>query len=147
MNISKGEILERIRKVGGHVTEQRVAVMEYLASVKSHPTAKEIYDALQSRGIKISRASVFNVLNFLTEHGLAREIKTADESHYDAYVDFHPHFICRVCGKVYDLDVSYAGFEYGGLPHRVEQIDLVVTGVCQECLRNQDSTSRTSSKN
>ncbi|MCD6253739.1 MAG: transcriptional repressor [Thermotogae bacterium] len=139
MNTSREEIIGKLRKTRSHVTEQRIAVMEYLESVKNHPTAKEIYNELKRRGVKISRASVFNVLRFLRDQGLIREIKVADENHYDARIEFHPHFLCKVCGRVLDLDVSDVGFYHGKIPHKVEQIDLIITGVCQKCLKKLDT--------
>lgn len=136
---SREEIIGKLRKTRSHITEQRIAVMEYLESVKNHPTAKEIYNELKRRRVKISRASVFNVLRFLRDRGLIREIKVAGENHYDARIEFHPHFFCKVCGRVFDLDISDVGFYRGKIPHKVEQVDLIITGVCQKCLKKLDT--------
>jgi len=67
------------------VTQQRVAVLEYLCATPTHPTAEEIGTAVNRAQPTTSRASVYNVLHSLKERGLIEELVFDDAvARYDA---------------------------------------------------------------
>ena len=75
---------ERVRaaleKAGSRYTQQRAAVYAYLEQVQSHPTAEEVYKAVQSRLPCISLATVYNALEALVEARLANKLTYGDGS-------------------------------------------------------------------
>jgi Fur family peroxide stress response transcriptional regulator len=94
---------ERLRERGLRVTQQRVAVLTYLASVRHHPTAEEVGLAV-NRHVPTARASVYNVLRSLREAGLIEELVFDDAVvRYDANLEKHHHFVCAACGGVADV--------------------------------------------
>ena len=54
-----------IKKAGVRITPQRQAIMRYLISSHSHPTADEIYQALSPKFPNISVATIYNNLRVL----------------------------------------------------------------------------------
>ena len=72
-------LVDRLKEKGLRVTQQRVAVLEYLSSTPTHPTAEEIGTAVNRAQPTTSRASVYNVLHSLKESGLIEEL-VFDES-------------------------------------------------------------------
>ena len=63
-------LADRLKEKGLRVTQQRVAVLEYLCATPTHPTAEEIGTAVNRAQPTTSRASVYNVLHSLKERGL-----------------------------------------------------------------------------
>ncbi len=63
------EVIEKLKKENIRITPQRYAVLEYLIEHHSHPTADEIYKALEHRFPNMSVATVYNNLRLFTSIG------------------------------------------------------------------------------
>ena len=130
-------IRELLRQKGLRVTEPRLAVLGYLASTDSHPTAEEVETAVNAGGQVLSRASVYNVLHSLTRVGLVADMTSKDgPARYDAHVAPHHHLVCRACGRVEDVPWQDFGVaERGVLPdgRNVRTLALTLDGVCTDC--------------
>lgn len=115
-------------------TVQRYAVLEYLCEHRDHPTAEEIYRGLRKRLPAISRATVYNTLELLKEHGLVKELVIEKErARYDFDTSEHVHLKCRVCGRVYDLGVSPPSVPAEAEGHKVEELVCYAVGICRSC--------------
>lgn len=132
------EALTTPKNSGVRITPQRHAVLEYLMQSLNHPTADEIYRALESKFPNMSVATVYNNLRVFQEIGLVRELTYGDaSSRYDCNTSKHYHVICNECGKIVDfhypsldeverLAEQVTGFEV--THHRME-----VYGLCETC--------------
>ena len=115
---------------------QRVAVMEYLLTHKTHPTADEIFSALNPRIPTLSRTTVYNTLNRLAEQGA---IMTLDidqkKTRYDGDISLHGHFLCKRCGKIEDIMVGNPAevMAMGPRGVQVTNVQLLYKGICPEC--------------
>ena len=129
---------EMLRKVGLKPTAQRLAVLEYLQSEHMHPTADEVYQGVTERFPSISKATVYNALDALKKAGAVQELTIAREAaRYDCTVRPHPHFLCRLCGRLYDIDLPCPvrpGDDIQG--HHVEIARSYLYGVCAECSKD-----------
>lgn len=115
------QAVEKLKSTGIRMTPQRYAILEYLLTSLSHPTADEIYKALEARFPNMSVATVYNNLRVFKEADLVRELTYGDSSsRFDANMHEHYHIICRHCGKIVD-------FEYPSLV-KVEEEAAKVTG-------------------
>jgi Fe2+ or Zn2+ uptake regulation protein len=129
---------QRLDQRGGHLTQQRLAVFEYLSSVDHHPTAEEVFFAVKKQLPKLSLATVYKNLEALVECGSASKLAYGDGSaRYDIRTDHHYHTRCLKCGKVSDLDAE-AGEEWlkqikptGGF--KVQDYRLELLGHCKDC--------------
>jgi Fe2+ or Zn2+ uptake regulation protein len=127
--------------VGLTPTIQRLAVLESLEKTRSHPTADQILESVRKKFPTVSRATVYNTLEALTQAGLILRI-TVDPSvsRYDADLGPHAHFRCRVCNTVYDVcveDENTLGDQIEG--HRIETVRTYAYGICSECLAKEGS--------
>jgi len=128
---------ERLREKGLRVTQQRVAVLGYLASARHHPTAEEVGAAVNRLVPTAARASVYNVLHSLRKAGLIGELVSDDAVvRYDANVSRHHHFVCQRCGQV--ADVPWDAFPQAPkkkLPdgRTVEDWSVTLRGTCPGC--------------
>ncbi|WP_373286007.1 peroxide-responsive transcriptional repressor PerR [Pontibacillus salipaludis] len=132
------EALDTLKDSGVRITPQRHAVLEFLIDSMSHPTADDIYKALESKFPNMSVATVYNNLRVFREIGLVRELTYGDSSsRFDCNTSEHYHAICNNCGKIVDfhypsldevesLAEQVTGFDVSN--HRME-----VYGICEEC--------------
>lgn len=125
---------ELLKLHGLQLTEERGMVIEYLMNHHTHPTADDIFKELQNEGAQISRATVFNTLNTLTDKGAVLALQIEDGIiHYDIETCPHAHFRCTKCGKIYDIGINRnASFQ---LPSgfKTDHTDYYISGLCPEC--------------
>ena len=119
-------------------SKQREILLGILKASKEHPTAQDIYNEMRRNDPKISLGTVYRNLSLLVKNGTVLRIDTDHDSvHYDGCTKPHPHFICDVCGRVYDLPE-----ESEDLDSRVEEENLckvrghslIFYGTCHACL-------------
>ena len=80
MNTIYDEAIKQLKQENIRITPQRVAILEFLASHASHPTAEEIYRAIEVHFPGISVATVYNNLRLFTEIGFVKEMNYGDAS-------------------------------------------------------------------
>jgi Fur family peroxide stress response transcriptional regulator len=126
---------EELRRLGLIPTAQRLAILGYLEKYLTHPTAEDVFCAVRDRFPSLSRATVYNSLNALKRVGSILEL-TIDRAaaRYDARALPHPHFLCRECGTLYDVDLP-CPVRPGDLVlgHKVEVAHIYLHGVCEDC--------------
>ncbi|HEY6347685.1 MAG TPA: transcriptional repressor [Bryobacteraceae bacterium] len=127
-------------------TPQRYAVMAFLMEQAGHPTAAEIFKAvnrLDPRSIPLSsRATIYNNLRDLVQAGLVREVAMEGRAaRFDAKGMRHHHFICDRCGNIEDLewyDVPRPAAR--SLGKRVlRECELIFRGLCTKCAPRRGS--------
>lgn len=136
MRTSKEQLESLAIERGLKMTPQRRAIVEYLEKAFHHPTADEVFVAVNAQFPLTSRATVYNTLNLLKDMSLVREIARDGVVRFDPNLDEHHHFICRKCGCVEDLPwdaippIDMTSIEG---QQRVESFDLTLHGVCASC--------------
>ncbi|OEH91411.1 peroxide-responsive transcriptional repressor PerR [Bacillus solimangrovi] len=137
------EAMGILKESGVRITPQRHAILEFLVESMSHPTADEIYKALEGKFPNMSVATVYNNLRVFKEVGLVSELTYGDSSsRFDCNTSSHYHVICEKCGKIVDfhypglnevetLAQQVAGFEVSH--HRME-----IYGTCPSCKKTTE---------
>lgn len=88
------------------LTPQKTAIFEYLSSVTTHPTADEVFDAIQKQFPTLSPATVYKNLQKFVALGILREIRsTGRKSRYDARTDQHHHLVLSN-GSIEDVEID-----------------------------------------
>ena len=124
-----------LRDAGLKVTQQRLAVLDVLASTQ-HVEADDIVERLQPR---LSTQTVYGILSALESARLVRRIELPGHSwRYETRVDDnHHHLVCRACGRIEDVDcvVGEAPCLTPSDDHgfAVESADVVFSGLCPDC--------------
>lgn len=139
MNDTKLRVaLDTLKGSGVRITPQRHAVLEYLINSMSHPTADDIYKALEGKFPNMSVATVYNNLRVFREIGLVKELTYGDSSsRFDCNTSDHYHIICESCGKI--VDFHYPSLEeVESLAEQVTGFDvshhrMEVYGLCGDC--------------
>ena len=121
---------------GLRCTPQRCAVMAFLMEHGRHPTAAEIFEAVNRVDPRTSRATTYNTLRDLVQAGLVREVALEGRAaRYDAKGMRHHHFICDRCGSVEDLewyDVPRPASRTLG-KRVLRECELIFRGYCAKC--------------
>lgn len=127
-----------LRQHGIQVTAQRLAV---LRAVSGHPhiTADGVAEVAEAEIGAISRQAVYDALSVLVEKGLIRRIQpVGSPALYEHRVDDnHHHLICRICGRVVDVDCA-VGFApcltaADDLGYEIDEAEVVYWGRCPQC--------------
>lgn len=136
-----------LRTQGARVTGPRTRVLDVLLAAQGALTHREV-EARLPRTPAIDRVTVYRVLGWLVDHGLARRITTdARALRFDAldtlHAHGHAHFHCDDCGAVVCLD----GVPEGAPPRlpagfRSREVELTVKGVCAGCRSTVRGTQR-----
>lgn len=130
--------VEKLKSNGVRMTPQRHAVLEFLMNSKDHPTADDIYKALENRFPNMSVATVYNNLRLFKEAGLVRELTYGDaSSRFDGNTAPHYHVICQKCGRIEDVyrpllrDIDDEVAKHTG--YSVDHHRLEFYGLCPSC--------------
>ncbi len=115
-------------------SRQREAVYEAVCSVRSHPTADEVYDSVKKKLPNVSLATVYRNLSLLCSEGKLIMINTGDgATHYDGFTEKHHHLVCSVCGKVVDLDLSVSIDLSASGDCEIDDYNIIFYGKCPDC--------------
>ena len=129
-------IKRSLESSGLRCTPQRHAVMAFLIEYDGHPTAAEIFDAVNRVDPRSSRATTYNNLRDLVEAGLVREVAMEGRAaRFDAKGMRHHHFICDRCGSVEDMEwYDVPKPATGSLGKRIlRECELIFRGLCAKC--------------
>ncbi|HTR23487.1 MAG TPA: Fur family transcriptional regulator [Terriglobales bacterium] len=134
--MNSGSIKQSLEGSGLRCTAQRYAVMAFLMGHTGHPTAAEIFEAVNRVDPRSSRATTYNNLRDLVKAGLVREVAVEGRAaRFDAKSMRHHHFICDRCGDVADLEwYDVPRPASGSLGKRVlRECELIFRGLCTKC--------------
>jgi Fur family peroxide stress response transcriptional regulator len=110
--------------------------MAFLMEQTRHPTAAEIFEAVNRVDPRSSRATTYNNLRDLVQAGLLREVAVEGRAaRFDVKGMRHHHFICDRCGKVEDVEwYEVPKPTTGSLGKRIlRQSELILRGLCTKC--------------
>ena len=122
---------------GLRCTTQRYAVMAFLMDCNRHPTAAEIFEAVNRVDPRSSKATTYNNLRDLVEAGLVREVAVEGRAaRFDAKGMQHHHFICDRCGNVEDIEwFDVPRPKSKSLGKRIlRECELIFRGLCGKCV-------------
>ena len=119
------------------MTNQRLKILEYLKSVKTHPTAEVVYEAVKKNLPLMTLATVYRNLNLLAEEGKITKLDINGEFHFDADLSHHQHCVCKKCGKIDDhfqKEISqYALKKIKASNFQLQGVNIFFHGTCKKC--------------
>lgn len=130
---------KKLRALGIGVTKPRLLILDYLDKNHTHPTVDTIYNDLHVIHPKLSRTTVYNNATTLAQCG-AIQLLSIDPSrvNLDGVVEPHAHFLCRECGRIFDLPLEATDPQSAALAasregHMVETAQVYFKGICRDC--------------
>ncbi|HZT88043.1 MAG TPA: Fur family transcriptional regulator [Stellaceae bacterium] len=110
------DLADRLRTAGLRLTRPRLALARLLFDGGNrHVTAEQLRAEASAASIRVSLATVYNVLHQFTEAGLLREVVIEPgRSYFDTNIDDHHHFFCESSGVL--QDIAGEGVAVSGIP-------------------------------
>jgi len=97
---------EVLQKEGLRFTRQRLAVWTEIGISREHRDADDIYISIRSKGVKVSRATVYRTIDILVKNKLVRKLDIGDgRSRFESKIDeeHHDHMICLETGNIIEF--------------------------------------------
>ncbi len=119
-------------------TVQRQIVLEAVRHMRNHPSADEVYAAINTEHPSISKATVYRNLHQLADQGEILQVAVPNGAdRFDFRTDEHYHVCCKGCGSVFDVRMP----KMDGLLNLVEdssgveltRYELLFEGICPAC--------------
>ena len=116
-------------------------------SGQPHITADGVAEVVRAEIGAISLQSVYDALGLLVAEGLIRRIEPAGSParFEDRVGDNHHHLICRICGRMVDVDCAA-----GSAPcltaaddrgYEIDEAEVAYWGRCPDCVAQSRSAS------
>lgn len=127
-----GEVL---RARGLRSTPQRRAILAaFNGGAAEHLSAEEVFARAAQSMPDLSRGTVYATLAEFVETGLLGSFGTPEPVRYETNTEHHAHFRCRLCQRIFDIDVDVPD----PLPirqpgFRVQRTEVRAEGTCAEC--------------
>lgn len=129
---------EICRQQGLPVTTQRRVILEAILEREDHPTADQVFEAVQQRLPQLSRTTVYRTMDTLVELGVIRRVQlTGETGRFDGMIRRHHHLVCMQCHKI--MDVADDELDQLSLPKRklqgfeIDDFSVQFLGTCAEC--------------
>lgn len=134
------EAIPSLKAIGARVTAPRVQVLDALRGATTPLTHRELLDAVQAAGgLPVDRVTVYRVLDWLVEQGLAAKAADAQgvfrfaSAQGQGVHDSHVHFRCSRCGGVFCLKEAPPPRPRLPRGFLLERMSVDILGQCARC--------------
>jgi len=128
------------------MTNQKIKIVEYLKSVKTHPTAEQVYKKVKNDLPAISLATVYRNLNAMADNEEIIRFEINKEFRFDADTCCHQHAVCTNCSRIFDIfekEVSeFAMKRFSLKGFRPDCVRIIYYGLCKDCKGEQNEKQK-----
>ena len=128
--MTRDEIARLLEERWLQVTAQRLEIAEFVLAKPQHLSADQILSGMRERGSSVSKATVYNTMNLLSEHGIVGVVQIDPErQYYDSTARAHHHFYNVDTGELTDIPDGAVDLKVKtGLPAgtREDGVDVVI---------------------
>lgn len=116
-------------------TRQRRAIREVFLEAGRPLSPQEVLDLAKKKVPSLGLATVYRTLKGLLEEGFLTPVALPGEPprYEPAGRDHHHHFLCRLCGRVYELLGCDLPSQHLPPGFQAEGHEVTVYGRCPEC--------------
>ena len=120
-------------------SKQKEEIFNFIKSAKNHPTAEEIYVALNDKKSGISRGTIYRNLNLLVEKSIIKRISISNfPDRYEYITEVHNYAICTKCGQVFNFNFSFNNEKLKDAVLKETELEIfsnefTIYGVCSSC--------------
>ncbi|MEG2311046.1 MAG: transcriptional repressor [Clostridia bacterium] len=119
-------------------SKQYELVLDFVKSVKTHPTAENIYINLRKYNPNISLGTVYRNLEKLVKNDEIKRLNLANtKDRFDSNTKNHYHAICTKCGEVVDIFIDYLSNidieVQNSIECQVVSHDIIFNTICPKC--------------
>ena len=125
-------------------TKERFLLLEEIMRSDGHFDADQLFASLNSRGLKASRATVYNTLDLLVECGIISRYRFGENhSRYEKALGRprHDHLICLRCGDIIEFVNEKLEKIQKEVCHEnnfhLQNSTLQIFGICSTCQKKR----------
>ena len=133
------------------MTLQRKIILEEVRSIRTHPTADEVYAIVRKRIPRISMGTVYRNLDILSKIGLLQRMEPGQghpQMRFDGNTEDHYHISCLGCGRIDDVPANSPDNALDHLTkallkateYQVAGHHLDFYGLCPQCMEEEESS-------
>ena len=137
---AKETFLNSLKEKSLRATKERMTLLEEIMKTRGHFDSEELYDKIRSKGLKISRATIYNTLNVLVECGLISKYRFGENhARFEKAIGRprHDHLICLECGDI----IEFVNEKLDAIQKEVceekkfklQNATLQIFGICAKC--------------
>ena len=105
--MTRDEIARLLEARRLQATSQRLEIADFVLARPQHLSADQILAGMRERGSNVSKATVYNTMNLLSEHGIVRTVQIdSHRQYYDSTSEAHHHFYNVDTGELIDIPVD-----------------------------------------
>ncbi len=139
---AKIKLEQYIAERGMRSIPKRLVILEEICAYEGHFTVDSFYTFLKNKGIKVSRATIYNTVNLFWQIGLVMQHQIVDGRtlYESAGKKKHSHYVCTECGKIKEFtdDVLKTAIQTKRLTKfKQTNFSLCIYGVCSECQKKE----------
>ena len=128
-----------LQNKGLRKTQERFAILDAIYSIEGHFTMEELMGMMNASKFHVSRATLYNTMELLTDAHLVIRHKFDNSSQYETSFNMTTHFhrICMSCGSVTEVrdeklrrvieNAHSKGFS-------IAHTSLYMYGMCSKCM-------------
>lgn len=151
----KGTFEQYLQNKGLRKTQERFAILDAIYSIEGHFTLDVLFDIMTASRFHVSRATLYNTMDLLTDAHLVIRHKFGNSSQYEKSFNMTTHFhrVCMSCGTVTEVrdeklrqvieNTHSKGFT-------IAHTSLYMYGICAKCAaarRRREKKIREQKKN
>ena len=141
---------EYLQSRGMRQTEQRKVILDLVFRQHEHFDADQLIDKLPAKGEKdyVSRPTVYRTLGEFVDAGLLRKFELEGRAVYEHDYGYprHDHLHCTKCGALIEFQSDALTELRTQLASehqfRVESHQLIISGTCNDCVKNKRRVKR-----
>ncbi len=120
-------------------TPERFAILRKALEMNSHFDVDALHIAIEGDGYHVSRATVYNTVELLEEAGILRKnVFGQNSAIYEVRRDNHIHLVCKICGKIREIDNHHIASHVMQLnpdDFTPDGFAITIFGICSDCSR------------
>ena len=126
------------RERGERCTVQRRVILEAVLELDNHPSADQIFDAVEDRLPGIARTTVYRALEHLARMGvITKACHPGRVARFDPRLELHHHLVCLRCNEFFDFEDDYLNGltipDTSDFGFEVSDYRVQLRGICQTC--------------
>ena len=123
-------LTQKLREHRVSPTHQRLEIAKALFEAPAHLSADQVYRRVNSDGVRVSKATVYNTLGLFVARGLVREVLVdASKVFYDSNTKPHHHIYNTASGELTDIattEVAIASLPDAPVGTVLDGVDVII---------------------
>ncbi|MDE6755220.1 MAG: transcriptional repressor [Muribaculaceae bacterium] len=127
-------------------TPERFEILRMAIEFDGHFDVDLLYNSMEKKGYHVSRATIYNTLELLSECGIVRKLLfDTHQARFEIAEQTHSHLICTNCGDIIEIDLecidkNIQAMQFNGFSP--SYVSTCIYGVCSKCMEKRENCKK-----